>query len=102
MLLRKATYNALLRRLRERYGAGFEAILYLIGFEVGKGGYEDHRRLLGPGLDTLLKAGSELFKALGYGALENLRFEWGETSTGSTIASSASSLRAWGGPLATS
>jgi len=63
--------------MREKYGAGFETILYVIGFEIGYHAYENHVKLLGNDINVLLRAGTEFFQALGYGVLEVVKFSYG-------------------------
>ena len=67
VVLRRLAYEILLKKMRKKYGTGFEAMLYFVGFKLGYYAYENHRELLGDEIDMLLKAKCELFKGLGYG-----------------------------------
>ncbi len=77
VVLRRLAYETLLKRMGEKYGMGFEVMLYFVGFELGYYAYENHRELLGDEIDMLFKAKCELFKGLGYGVLEVVKFSYG-------------------------
>ena len=78
VIFRKTTYKTFLMKMREKYGVSFEAILYVTGFEIGHNAYHSHKKLFGDNPNVLLNAGCELFKALGYGILEFVKFKHGK------------------------
>lgn len=74
VILSRSAYDTFLRRLREKYGAGYSAMLYHIGLNMGYHAYEDHARLVGDDIRTLIRTASALFAALGFGVIEVTKF----------------------------
>jgi len=74
VILSRSAYDTFLHRLREKYGAGYSAMLYHIGLNMGYHAHEDHARLVGGNIRMLIKTASALFAALGFGVIEVTRF----------------------------
>lgn len=67
VVFRRANYEAWIRKMREKYGNAFNAILYHIGFEAGKNVHTKVSRKFGVDDLNLLRIALEFAKVLGYG-----------------------------------
>ncbi len=45
-IFRKNAYEAFIKALREKMGSAYEALLYHIGYEIGRGAYKSHEKLI--------------------------------------------------------
>lgn len=70
IILTEYFYEAFIKRLREKLGPGYEAILYYIGLEMGCRLCEEHLKVIGRDLEKLKRVISEIFNHLGLGILE--------------------------------
>ena len=69
IILSKRFYETLIKRLSEKLGPGYSAILYYIGAEIGRHLCEAHAEALGSDLDGLIKILRGMFSCLGLGRL---------------------------------
>ena len=74
VVFRRANYEAWIRKMREKYGDAFNAILYHIGFEAGQNAYKHLSRKYDTSDRNLLKIASEFAKVLGYGVFDVDKF----------------------------
>jgi len=70
IIFSKRFYEIFIKRLSEKLGSGYSAILYHIGAEIGKYLCETHAKALGSNLDELVKILRAMFSYLGLGRLD--------------------------------
>ena len=70
VILRKSLYEGMIKRLREEFGSGYEAVLYYIGIEMGREFYQDCLSIAGNNTEKICKVFEELFRAYGFGVLK--------------------------------
>ncbi len=76
VVFRRPLYEAFIKRLREKAGVGYMAILYHIGFEMGRTFYEEVVNMTEE-QRAMLSIASKLFEQLGMGSAEIVEFnQW--------------------------
>ncbi len=66
----KRNYLALSKVLREKIGTGYDMILYLAGYEIGRLAYEAHKKIAGRNPEKLIKTAQTLFQHAGSGIMK--------------------------------
>ena len=66
----KRNYLALGKALREKIGTGYEMILYLAGYEIGRLAYKAHAKIAGKSPEKLIKINQALFIHTGDGIMK--------------------------------
>ncbi len=70
IIIRKSLYQGIIKKLREELGSGYEAVLYYMGFEMGKNSYNDCLKIAKDNEDIIPKVFEELFRIFGFGVLK--------------------------------
>jgi len=70
IILRRSLYEAFIKLLEEKLGTGYAAMLYHIGFEMGKQAFNSHKLIAGDDAYKLAKVREAFFSQVGFGRLE--------------------------------
>ncbi|MCD6369331.1 MAG: hypothetical protein J7L38_06010 [Thermoproteales archaeon] len=71
VITRKVIYKDLFKKGWEKIGSSYGALLYLIGFEIGRDAFRNHYRITGD-RKMAFELNKKLFQLVGYGILEDV------------------------------
>ena len=74
VIFRRPLYEAFIKRMRERMGTGYTAILYYIGCEIGRIAFSSHQGISEGSFEALIAINKELFRVVGFGSMEIIQF----------------------------
>ncbi len=74
-ILREPGLRVYIKKLREELGSGYEAILYRIGYSMGREYYDSHLKIVGDNLEDLKSFSEAMFRIVGLGILEYKRID---------------------------
>ena len=77
-ILREPGLRTFVKSLREKTGTGYEAILYHIGYAMGKEYFKSHLKIVGDDLEELTAFSEAMFAIVGLGILEYKRIDFSE------------------------
>ncbi len=75
LILRPPAYKALVKSIRQKLGEGYEAILYHIGFDLGRHYFKSHVDMAGGDFSKIPEIGEKLFRFVGFGILKFVRID---------------------------
>ncbi|RLF19434.1 MAG: hypothetical protein DRZ82_05675 [Thermoprotei archaeon] len=76
VIFRQALLDTFVRHIRERYGSGFEAMLYYLGLDLGKSAFTSHIKYMSGDKEKALRFGEMLFRLMGFGILKIVKIDW--------------------------